>query len=64
MLERRREWFGKPAEAMTAPWWVPAGHRPGPAEAEQRLALLRADGPTSEAFTLRRTFPAPVADRG
>ena len=61
VLGRRREWFARPAEAMTALWWVPAGVRPTVAEAERRLRLLRAHGPTAEAFTLRETFPAPVA---
>ncbi len=28
----RREWFEKPAEAVTTLWWVPAGHRPTVAE--------------------------------
>ncbi|MFI6446775.1 DUF3291 domain-containing protein [Kitasatospora sp. NPDC050543] len=59
VLRRRREWFEKPVEAMTALWWVPAGHRPTEQEAEQRLTLLRAKGPTPDAFTARVTFPAP-----
>jgi hypothetical protein len=64
MLARRREWFEKLQEAVTALWWVPAGHRPTVAEAEERLLHLRAHGPTPHAFTLRTTFPpgasAPV----
>lgn len=59
VLRRRREWFARVAEAMTALWWVPAGHRPSVREAEDRLVLLRANGPTPEAFTLRDTFPPP-----
>jgi hypothetical protein len=58
MLSRRREWFEKVVEAMTALWWVPAGHRPTVAEAEARLLHLRANGPTPYAFTLRTSFPA------
>jgi hypothetical protein len=61
MLARRREWFEKVAEAMTALWWVPAGHRPTVAEAESRLLHLRANGPTPYAFTLRTSFPAQGA---
>ncbi|WTB88659.1 DUF3291 domain-containing protein [Streptomyces cellulosae] len=57
MLGRRREWFERVAEAMTALWWVPAGHRPAVAEAEDRLLHLRAHGPTPYAFTLRTSFP-------
>ena len=57
MLARRREWFEGLEEAVTALWWVPAGHRPTVAEAEERLLHLRAHGPTEYAFTLRQTFP-------
>jgi hypothetical protein len=61
VLRRRREWFARVAEAMTVLWWVPAGHRPTVAEAQERLDLLRAHGPGPRAFTLRETFPAPGA---
>ncbi|MDT6984696.1 DUF3291 domain-containing protein [Streptomyces lusitanus] len=57
MLGRRREWFERVEEAMTALWWVPAGHRPAVAEAEARLSHLRTHGPTPYAFTLRTSFP-------
>ncbi|MFE8015953.1 DUF3291 domain-containing protein [Streptomyces antibioticus] len=62
MLARRREWFERVREAMTALWWVPAGHRPTVAEAEARLLHLRAHGPTPYAFTLRTSFPPGGAD--
>ncbi|BBC33014.1 hypothetical protein SGFS_043080 [Streptomyces graminofaciens] len=66
LLARRREWFERLSEAVTALWWVPAGHRPTVAEAEERLLHLRAHGPTPYAFDLRTSFPAgaaePVAD--
>ncbi|MFE9019649.1 DUF3291 domain-containing protein [Streptomyces sp. NPDC007808] len=57
MLARRREWFERVQEAMTALWWVPAGHRPTVAEAESRLLHLRTNGPTPYAFTLRTSYP-------
>ncbi|WP_127359617.1 DUF3291 domain-containing protein [Actinacidiphila soli] len=53
LLRRRREWFERLHEAVTALWWVPAGHRPSVAEAEQRLLHLRKHGATPHAFTLR-----------
>ncbi|MCQ4080086.1 DUF3291 domain-containing protein [Streptomyces sp. RB6PN25] len=59
VLRRRREWFERIEEAVTALWWVAAGHRPAVSEAEQRLLHLRAHGPTPEAFSLREPFPAP-----
>jgi hypothetical protein len=56
VMRRRREWFAKPSEAMTALWWVEAGHRPTVAEAEERLTHLRDHGPTPHSFTLRHSF--------
>ncbi|MFJ1971873.1 DUF3291 domain-containing protein [Streptomyces sp. NPDC087903] len=62
MLARRREWFERVREAMTTLWWVPAGHRPTVAEAEQRLLHLRTHGATPYAFTLRTSFAPGAAD--
>ncbi len=59
VLRRRREWFERLGDAAVVLWWVPAGHRPSIAEAEQRLALLRDAGPTPSAFTFRDRFPPP-----
>ena len=61
LLTRRNEWFERIREAMTALWWVPAGHRPTVAEAEERLLRLREHGETAYAFTLRTSFPAGEA---
>lgn len=58
VMRRRREWFER-IEAHLALWWVPAGHLPTVAEAEERFTLLRAIGPSPDAFTFRRHFPAP-----
>jgi hypothetical protein len=63
VMRRRREWF-EPVETYMTLWWVPAGHRPTPAEAIARLELLKAMGPTAEAFTFREPFPAPDAAVG
>jgi heme-degrading monooxygenase HmoA len=57
VMRRRREWFVPMEEAYLALWWVPIGHRPSVAEAEDRLRYLRAQGPTPEAFTFRDRFP-------
>ncbi|MFJ9869851.1 DUF3291 domain-containing protein [Streptomyces sp. NPDC101165] len=62
LLARRREWFERVSEAMATLWWVPAGHRPTVAEAEERLLHLREHGPTPYSFTLRTSFPAPEAE--
>lgn len=63
IMRRRREWFAKAAEATTALWWVPAGHRPSPEAAEDRVRHLRRHGPTESAFTFRRPFPSPDGPR-
>ncbi|MGK4001496.1 DUF3291 domain-containing protein [Sorangium sp. So ce1036] len=59
MMRRRREWFVPMKEAFLVLWWIPAGHIPTVAEAEERLTHLRRHGPTPRAFTFRRLFPAP-----
>jgi len=59
VMRRRREWFEKMSDAYLALWWVPAGHIPTVAEAEERVAHLRRYGATPYAFTLRNPFAAP-----
>jgi hypothetical protein len=59
VMRQRRTWFETMKEAYLVLWWVPAGHRPTVREAEERLARLRAEGPTPHAFTFRAPFPAP-----
>jgi hypothetical protein len=48
-------------EAWVVLWWIPRGHRPTVSEAIARLELLRAKGPTQEAFTFKRAFLPPDA---
>ncbi|HEX2584766.1 MAG TPA: DUF3291 domain-containing protein [Steroidobacteraceae bacterium] len=61
IMKRRKEWFDHMKEVHMVLWWVRAGHRPDVYEAIAKLELLRAKGPTAEAFTFRRAFPAPDA---
>jgi heme-degrading monooxygenase HmoA len=61
VMQGRRQWFEKLAEAYLVVWWVPAGTIPTVADARVRLEKLRRDGPTAEAFTFRSPFPAPGA---
>lgn len=61
VLRRRREWFERMTDAYTALWWIPRGHLPSVAEAEDRVGHLRAHGPSPRAFTLREHFPPPGA---
>jgi hypothetical protein len=60
VMRRRREWFDR-IDTHLALWWLPAGNIPTVADAEQRVALLSALGPSPDAFTFRRHFPAPDA---
>jgi len=61
IMRRRREFALPIVEAYIALWWVPRGHQPTVAEAEERLRHLRAHGPTPFAFGIRKPFPAPDA---
>src|SRR5215467_368240 len=61
IMRRRKEWFELMREAYVVLWWVPRGHRPTISEAIAKLQLLRAKGPTQEAFTFRSAFPPPDA---
>jgi hypothetical protein len=62
-LKRRKEWFGRLADAYVVLWWVPKGHRPTVEEGVARLMKLRAGGPTPEAFTFREAYAPPAARR-
>lgn len=59
LLRERKQYFQHMTEAFTALWWIPVGHIPTTTEAWERLTHLRAHGPTPQAFTFGRAFPAP-----
>jgi hypothetical protein len=61
LVHARRQWLDSIAGANVALWWIPAGSRPTVAESAERLRSVRERGPTPYAFTLRQSFPAPVA---
>ena len=58
VLRDRKQWFEPIEGPILALWWVAAGHIPTVAEAMQRLAHLKQHGPSPEAFTFRKPFPA------
>ncbi|XRQ15538.1 DUF3291 domain-containing protein [Actinomadura welshii] len=60
-MRRRREWFQRHVEAHLVLWWVPAGRIPTVAEALERLALLREQGPSARAFTFASSYTAEEA---
>lgn len=63
IMRRRKEWFGRMPQSYLVLWWVPQGHRPGVSEAMAKLELLRAEGPTRDAFTFGRAFLPPDAQQ-
>ena len=58
-LRSRGEWFEPLEGPILVLWWIPAGHLPSVDEAKERFAILKAKGPTQEAFTFRQPFPPP-----
>ncbi len=49
-LKRKADWFNALDRANFVMWWIPIGHRPTLDEAQDKLALLRAEGPSEKAF--------------
>jgi Domain of unknown function (DUF3291) len=62
VLRCRAEWFEPPKTAFQVMWWIPAGHVPTVEEAVERLQLLRAHGPSPNAFGFRDTYTAADLD--
>lgn len=60
-VRRRLEWFEPREGPHLVLWWVPRGHRPTTAEADDRLARLALDGPTEDAFTFASAFSPPAS---
>jgi hypothetical protein len=63
-LRDRSQWFEPIEGPILALWWIPAGHVPTVAEAQERLQTLKARGPTAFAFTFRTPFPSPDGPSG
>ncbi|MFD3536907.1 DUF3291 domain-containing protein [Streptomyces sp. NPDC058664] len=61
VMRQRRAWFERHVEAHLVLWWVPAGHIPTVTEALDRLADLRAHGPSPRAFTFASSYTAAEA---
>jgi len=62
IMRQRRQWFHQAAEATTALWWVPSGHRPstrrgrGPGAAAAPIRALRRQ------LHVPQAVPGPRAD--
>lgn len=57
-LRRKTEWFHNIAEDSYVLWWIPIGHIPTIEEAVEKLAFLRTNGDTANAFTFKSNFSA------
>jgi hypothetical protein len=53
-FKRRASWFEKMPEMHMALWYVPVGHIPTVAEAQDRIDHLRKHGDSDYAFTFKR----------
>jgi hypothetical protein len=62
VMRQRRDWFEVSDLPYLVLWWVPAGHQPTMAEAQERLEHLREHGPTARAFSFSRPFPATAEE--
>jgi hypothetical protein len=63
-LRDRKQWFERIEGPILVLWWIPAGHVPTVAEAQERLGHLKEHGPTAHAFTFRTPFPSPDGQSG
>ena len=59
IMSKRKEWFHRVEEAYTVLWWVPEGVSPSLDEARSKLELLKTQGPTAQAFSIKQAFPSP-----
>jgi len=57
-LNRRAEWFSE-MKTYAVLWWIPKGIRPTVEDAQKKLQLFEANGPTEAAFSLAQPFPQP-----
>lgn len=56
----RAGWFERLDGPSVVLWWIPAGELPTAQEGFVRLATLKADGPSRDAFTFKQRFDAPA----
>lgn len=58
IMKDRELWFRPMSDQYMVLWWVEDGHIPSLEEAKEKLDLLRANGPTPEAFSFTVPFDA------
>ena len=60
VMRSKADWFTPMKQSHMVLWWVEDGHIPNLDEAREKLDLLRANGPTPEAFS----FTVPFDETG
>ncbi len=60
VFRERGNWFERPKQPHLVLWWIPAGQEPTAEDGKARLEQLIEQGPTADAFTFKRRFPAPA----
>ena len=64
LLKSKASWFAKLGEPHLALWWVNKGHIPSVEEALEKLKVIKANGPSAEAFTFAKPYPKPALTIG
>jgi len=59
VLRQKKNWFEKPTAPILALWWIPVGTEPTIDDAKAALQSLQERGPSAQAFTFAKRFPAP-----
>ncbi len=60
VFQNRKQWFDRLDGPHMVLWWIPDGHIPTVAEAEEKLETLAHLGPTPTAFTFPKRFDPPM----
>ena len=62
VMMKKQNWFHVIDGPHLALWWIQAGTVPTLVEADERLNILQAKGPTQSAFTFQDNFSPPASD--
>ena len=57
LLKSKANWFSKINEPHLALWWVQKDHIPSVEEALEKLRLIKARGPSADAFAFAKPYP-------
>lgn len=60
VFRQRHDWFEKLDTPHVVFWWIPAGQLPTLEQAHEKLLELEKNGPSQNAFDIRKIFEAPA----